>query len=217
MADSDEQSSTDTGEEVERTKTIDRERGILSANDRAYLLGESDIESKTQSERNVRARIRTRITNALLDWYLIDEQLKDRDRQQIATKIDAQTIEGLHGLVAFLLDLADDTNTDLEGWIEGGVMHRHLDEGFIFERPSVTLDIDGPTHIDPEEMEAKLEDGQLDALSEGELRFLLWQIGQHADLIAPIADLPTEALAEYADRIEAASMLDEASMDRQEK
>lgn len=61
-----------------------RERGILSRADREYLLGESDIEEKSQQERNARGRIRQRVTNAMLDFTLLNRHLAVRDRQMVA-------------------------------------------------------------------------------------------------------------------------------------
>lgn len=69
---------------------IDRDRGILSPQDRAFLLehDDSDVDrtsegTKTGSERNTRLRIRKRIYNAFLDFTLIYLYLPDRDRRLI--------------------------------------------------------------------------------------------------------------------------------------
>lgn len=61
----------------------DRDRGILTPTDREFLLGESEIESKSQSERNARARIRKRLRNAVLDFPILLEHLEDRDLKQV--------------------------------------------------------------------------------------------------------------------------------------
>lgn len=67
-----------------------RPRGILSPQDRAFLLehDDSDVDrtaegTKTGSERNTRLRIRERIYNALLDFALIYSYLPERDRRLI--------------------------------------------------------------------------------------------------------------------------------------
>lgn len=79
-------------------------RGVLSRVDREYLVGESDIEEKSQAERNVRARIRERVRNALLDFrYLADPGLfEDRDLEQILERKD----EGLEVTPETLDELA---------------------------------------------------------------------------------------------------------------
>ena len=64
-----------------RAHDLDRDRGILTVEDRRFLVGEMDYENP-QSARRTRARIRQRVTNALLDFELL-RQLEDRDRNQI--------------------------------------------------------------------------------------------------------------------------------------
>lgn len=63
----------------------DYPRGILSKSDRKYLLGDSDIEPKSQSERNARSRIRDRLRAALRDFELLSDpgRFPDRDLDQI--------------------------------------------------------------------------------------------------------------------------------------
>lgn len=67
-----------------------RDRGILSPEDRAFLLHHADsgvdrtVEgTQTSSERNTRLRIRKRIYNAILDFTLIYLYLPERDRKLI--------------------------------------------------------------------------------------------------------------------------------------
>ena len=62
---------------------IDRPRGILSPRDRKYLLGEADIDPRSQAARNVRAAIRDRLENAILDCTLLFRHLEGRDRQKV--------------------------------------------------------------------------------------------------------------------------------------
>lgn len=69
---------------------IDRDRGILSPQDRAFLLEHDNSGvnrtaegTKTGSERNTRLRIRNRIYNALLDFSLIYSYLPEQDRKLI--------------------------------------------------------------------------------------------------------------------------------------
>jgi hypothetical protein len=63
----------------------DRDRGILSEADRAYLRGETDYAS-VQSERNARARIRDRLFEAVRDFELLVEGLPERDRELVFGK-----------------------------------------------------------------------------------------------------------------------------------
>jgi hypothetical protein len=61
----------------------DRPRGILSSRDREYLLGKADIESQSQAARNIRAAIRERLENAILDFTLLFRHLEPRDRERV--------------------------------------------------------------------------------------------------------------------------------------
>lgn len=70
-----------------------RPRGILSTADRELLTGDSDIEAKSQQERNARARIRTRIGAGLRDFELLADPayLEDRDLDRIRKRGDSRT------------------------------------------------------------------------------------------------------------------------------
>lgn len=82
----------------------DRERGFLSKRDRKYLLGETDIESKSARERNVRRSIRERTRSAFIDFTLMMDELEDKDREQIFDGDDMadEFDEGLADTIAFL-------------------------------------------------------------------------------------------------------------------
>ncbi|MCL9817572.1 hypothetical protein [Natronocalculus amylovorans] len=63
----------------------ERDRGILSAADRAYLRGEKTFTHE-QSKRNAEARIRNRVREATIDFMLLARFLKQKDREQIFQK-----------------------------------------------------------------------------------------------------------------------------------
>lgn len=65
--------------EFESYDDRDRDRGILTRRERSYLLGESDIEPKSQRERDIRRDIRERIWNGVLDIALIYDHVERRD------------------------------------------------------------------------------------------------------------------------------------------
>jgi hypothetical protein len=77
---------------------LNRERGILTESDRRYLLGLSEIEPSSQSERNARARIRRRVQHALIDFTLLVENLEERDLDQIlrGNNLDSEDRERLN-------------------------------------------------------------------------------------------------------------------------
>ncbi|WP_090302779.1 hypothetical protein [Natronorubrum texcoconense] len=82
---------------------IDRERGVLSPADRAYLLGDREM-SHEQSKRNAEARIRRRIHASTVDFDLLLHTLPEKDRKQVfeRTTTDAAFLDGLRAMVAFV-------------------------------------------------------------------------------------------------------------------
>lgn len=80
----------------------DRPRGILSPADREYLLGEAEMAHE-QSRRNAEARIRQRVTDAVLDFGLLVHALSEKDRRQIFEKglDDEAFADGLMTMLAF--------------------------------------------------------------------------------------------------------------------
>lgn len=72
-------------ENLPEPETADRPTGILSEQDRKYLLDhpDSEIEPKSEQERNIRRRIRQKCKQAILDFSILFNQLENRDREQI--------------------------------------------------------------------------------------------------------------------------------------
>lgn len=81
----------------------DRERGMLSAADREYLLGERQF-GHDQSKRNAEARIRRRIREAILDFDLLLHTLSEKDRRQVfeRTTTDESFRDALRAMLAFV-------------------------------------------------------------------------------------------------------------------
>lgn len=82
---------------------VDRDRGVLTPADRAYLLGQREM-SHDQSRRNAEARIRNRVHQAALDFDLLLHALPEKDREQLfeRTHHDDEFLDGLRAMVAFL-------------------------------------------------------------------------------------------------------------------
>ncbi|WP_227773199.1 hypothetical protein [Haladaptatus pallidirubidus] len=79
----------------------DRGREVLSPADRAYLLGEAEMEHD-QSKRNVEARIRQRVTDGILDFSILVHHLKKKDRRQIFRSAeDDAFMNGLMAMFSF--------------------------------------------------------------------------------------------------------------------
>ncbi|MFA9425597.1 hypothetical protein [Natronorubrum sp. A-ect3] len=101
---------------------IDRERGVLSPADRAYLLGEREM-SHEQSKRNAEARIRRRIHAAVLDFDLLLHTLPEKDRKQLFERAttDEAFLDGLRALVAFLYLGTEKYGVDFEDVLEPAI------------------------------------------------------------------------------------------------
>ena len=107
-------------------RPLDRPRGVLSQRDREYLVGESDIEPKTQSERNVRGTIRERVKNALLDFTLLLSHLPPRDRRQIFDSSDREMKIGIAYTLGFLYHETEPTRYNFEDLLQLGIDHEEV-------------------------------------------------------------------------------------------
>lgn len=101
---------------------VDRERGVLSPADRAYLLGEREM-SHEQSKRNAEARIRRRIHAAVLDFDLLLHTLPEKDRRQLfeRTTTDETFLDGLRAMFAFTYLGLENYGVDFDDVLEPAV------------------------------------------------------------------------------------------------
>jgi hypothetical protein len=148
----------------------DRDRGILTPADRAYLRGEADL-STVQSERNARARIRDRVYEATLDFELLVEGLSERDRRLVFEKrFDAmdgtEAFDALVSALAFVYRAVGDTGLDFEDALREAV---NVAEAREARAASVDLEVTYHSLTVPE-LRRKLDRGA--SLSLTELAFL---------------------------------------------
>lgn len=81
----------------------DRDRGVLSTDDRDYLTGRKNLQR--DSERNARKRIRDRVRNGLYDFEYLTTNLEERDVTQLVTddgEPNEQVFEAAEDVIAFL-------------------------------------------------------------------------------------------------------------------
>ena len=144
----------------------DRDRGILSEADRAYLRGETEFSS-VQSERNARARIRDRLFEAVRDFELLVEQLGERDRELVFEKrfgsmAGTDAFDALVSALALLYRGVDDTELDFEELLNEAVNVAEAGEG-----RAATVDLDVTyERLSPESLLHKLESGEELSLTE---------------------------------------------------
>jgi hypothetical protein len=160
----------------------ERERGVLSPADRAYLRGESDLAS-VQSERNTRARIRERVYDAVLDFELLVEYLSETDRTLVFEEWfgegdGTQAFDALVSAVAFLYRGTTDTDLDFES-----VLHEAINVAEASEGRAATVQLDFTFHaLSGEELRHKLE--RAEELSLTEIAYLHQSDDVRADELA---------------------------------
>lgn len=119
----------------------DRPRGMLSPADRAFLLGETEMDHD-QSRRNAEARIRERVTNTILDFDLLIHHLREKDRQQVFEKsMDEDGFrQGLMAMLAFAYAGSKDAGIDFAHLLEPAV--RKTEEVQAASTLGSTVDVD---------------------------------------------------------------------------
>jgi hypothetical protein len=196
---------------MDRDDHLGRERGLLGQSDREYLLNESDVERDSQQARNIRARIRTRVTNALLDFDLLLDHLEERDREQVFEFSPERSMEdfswtqiGITSSLAFLYDTAKKDNQSFEEWLERGIRRiESSDSDSVIELSpvNVSVHIEEPEEIDIDEVRRKYRRGDLGEISGAELFLLIWmqregEVGEEGEDLDEIFD----AIAEQVDQ-----------------
>jgi len=166
----------------------DREPGMLTYDDREYLLGQKNVSGG--SEAQLRQRMRDRVRNALLDFELLLKAMEDRDIQTIFDNIteppwprESEISEVYHGseyALAFLYyGITECTHANFERLLEtaierGSGRQRKAREGphGKFAEASVNIELDWFVGlIDHEHAREKLREGE--SLTEKEIGSLV--------------------------------------------
>ncbi|MBX0322933.1 hypothetical protein EGH21_07820 [Halomicroarcula sp. F13] len=153
----------------------DRPQGLLTYDDREYLLGEKDISDA--SETQLRQRMRDRIRNGLVDFELLFHYLDDRDLQTIFSDITeppegseiSEVYDGIRWALAFsYYGITEHTHVNFERLLEeaieiGSNRSRKATEGEHQKAAiaSVNIEVDWRVRfVDPERAMEKLRDGE---------------------------------------------------------
>lgn len=169
---------------MDRDEHLNRERGFLGETGKEFLLGVSDVDPESQHARNIRARIRKRTMNAMLDFDILNQHLQERDRDQIFEFTPDRDMEdfrlsqvGITSMLAFLYETAKRNNQSFEEWIEQGI-HRieKADSDSTVELSPVDVDVEiqQPQEIDVSEVRQKFVRGDLEDITSAELLVLIW-------------------------------------------
>lgn len=126
--------------------TPDRDRGVLTTDDRDYLTGRKNLQSG--SERNTRNRIRHRIRDAVYDFEYLTSDLEERDVAQLVAEdgeINDELFEAAEDVIGFVFRMCaqvpeesmkatDDLFREVvRNGLEKGVKERHELLDFKFE------------------------------------------------------------------------------------
>lgn len=130
---------------------------LLTENQRKYLTGESDIEDKSAQERAIRARIRNRLYQSVLDLGLLQQHLERRDlvkafEDPSGTLISATIHDNIDSALGLLLEgtienrggdieYVGQTEEILEDILEEALTIMYLARGQSVDRVSVSLDV----------------------------------------------------------------------------
>lgn len=128
----------------------DRPRGVLTEADRRYLLGESDLTHE-QSRRNTEARIRERVVNSVLDFALLAQFLKGKDRRQVFEKnLDDEEFEmGLIGMLSLSYVGTKESGEEFESYLVPAI--RLVEQGFVAAALGTTADVSVDLDVDLEQ------------------------------------------------------------------
>jgi hypothetical protein len=164
----------------------DREPGLLTTDDRAYLLGEKHIDGAGETQ--LRQRLRDRIRNGLLDFEVLIRLLGDQEISIIGSDISEYAVPGekpgtyfgAQFTVAFLYYLVTEhSSRSFESLVEDGVEMGagRTDRAFQDDaqwRADATVNIDIDWQVEQPDLEGalgKLRDGQ--PLSDREIASLV--------------------------------------------
>jgi hypothetical protein len=152
---------------------VDRPRGILSTEDREFLLGEREYSTPAGARRR-RQKIRERVTHAMLDFQIL-QYLEGRDRNQIFAGKDRRNLlaSGFSGGFLFLYDALararEDTkhiDMNLEVYLSQAIEHVEKTRG---HRATLDLEIQREELSDPEEIFERLKQDGFTSLTAAEL------------------------------------------------
>jgi hypothetical protein len=126
--------------------TDDRDRGILTTDDRDYLTGRKNYSDG--SERNTRQRIRDRTRNGLYDFEHLATEVAEKDITQLATSngtVDEQIFDAAEDAIAFIFMLcrhAPDTEAYTTNDRFKEILRNGIEKGVAEDHTVLDFDLD---------------------------------------------------------------------------
>jgi hypothetical protein len=134
-----------------------RPRGILNERERRYLRGEADIKSRSQTERDIRATIRTRLRHALFDFALLFDHMADRDISQVfdpRAEDSGAMRTAIENTIGFFYRATIDYHPPFHYLAKEGIQRAEQQH---FDRyVQATVDVEATAPIDPDRIREKM-------------------------------------------------------------
>jgi len=134
-----------------------RPRGILNERERRYLRGEADIEPQSQTERDIRATIRTRLRHALFDFALLFDHMENRDLAQVfdpRAEDTGATRTAIENTLGFFYRATIDYHPPFHYLAKEGIQRAEQQH---FDRyVQATVDVEATAPIDPDRIREKM-------------------------------------------------------------
>ena len=151
----------------------ERDRGILTPSDRAFLLGRK-IDYTEHSKKQKRNRIRRRVRNAILDFTILFDHLDERDRKTVFDPEDAERDAytcGITDALAFFHLGTMGYSTPFKDMLARGVSKGEQElAGSDYRMVNVEFNVDPVGRIDVDSVVEKLDRGSFDEITDEELR-----------------------------------------------
>ncbi|QLG61923.1 hypothetical protein [Halorarum salinum] len=150
-----------------------RPRGILNERERQYLLGDTDIEPRTQTERDIRATIRERLRHAIFDYALLFDQLENRDIEQVFdSRADdaAELRTAIEDTLGFFYRATINFHPPFQHLATEGI--QRAEQAHFDRYVKATIDIEATAPIDPDVIKAKMTGEQDDRLTPEEASWI---------------------------------------------
>jgi len=214
----------------------DRDRGILTPDDRKFLKGEKEYQSE-QSERDARYRIRSRIKDAILDFSILLHHLDRHDREQVFSTYDGVSglsdnsdelsgeafrdfVEstmfqnGISDALSFFILGIEDTNEPVDSVLETGIAGAEEEKGYLVDEVTVEISVKRKKP-EIEDLLEKFEAGE--PLTEDELEAVIrsGEIELDAETLDTLFERVSESLSAEIDSGDATIEFDIADEDEE--
>lgn len=150
-----------------------RPRGLLNERERRYLLGQSEIQPKSQPERDIRATIRERLTHAVYDLALLFDTLDDRDLNQVFDPRGedvAALRTAIEDTLGFLYRATVDFHPPFPYLAREAI--QRTEQTHFNRHVRATIDIEATAPVDPDAIKAKMDAQRGQGLTPEEARWI---------------------------------------------